>query len=699
MGAVAEIISAPFEAVGEVVGAAAEVIGSAAQEIGNFVEDTAQAVGNTIEAIAEDPAKALPMIAVAVAAPYVAPYLWAGASTAQAAMVLNTGLALANGADPMQVAQNIGTSIVTQGITANLPVDLSTGSSFADQAIANTAVAAAQGRDAAQALGSNIGGAIISAGTGALTREIRNFDYKDFFNEAVNNSEMPPEDVELLVKGRIFEDGVNSGISAEEASEIAKNFDPNAEEYLAFKDVPQSEKEIANYEKEILNSEIFKDAINAGFTKEEAAAIAKGSIEGQNPTVSNPVAGSSVTVEGYASDAPETTSPITYASVSKEDLDRELGDGEIDQETYDALIKYASDISKSEQEYVDPYKEESPIDATGEDFNMGAPIPEPQEIVSDGLTNQKSDQSGNQVYTYDDGSTLTVSPTGDVVDFTEATDFGGLSSLEGTGEDFDMSGEGEYQEEEYTETPDAKSGSGFSIRFGLPRPSRAGAARKGRIAKPTLGAGETAADPGLLLNSQYGSQLTSNVLTGDPNYSLIGTVPEQEPQEMATGGRPATDTQGVYDLSYTGTSPFLSSGSSIMALKPGLVKPKNLNYELPGYPYGKEWRAAKEGGPIGHNPEFFSEGGLNSLKNSYVKGKGDGTSDSIPAMLANGEFVIPADVVSSLGNGSNDSGAEILSEFLKTIREHKRKADSKKLPPDSKGALGYLTEAKKKVKK
>jgi hypothetical protein len=66
-------------------------------------------------------------------------------------------------------------------------------------------------------------------------------------------------------------------------------------------------------------------------------------------------------------------------------------------------------------------------------------------------------------------------------------------------------------------------------------------------------------------------------------------------------------------------------------------------------------------------------------------------------MLARGEFVIPADVVSDLGNGSNDAGAEVLDEFLKTIREHKRMADAKHLAPDSKGALGYLLDAKRKV--
>lgn len=103
-----------------------------------------------------------------------------------------------------------------------------------------------------------------------------------------------------------------------------------------------------------------------------------------------------------------------------------------------------------------------------------------------------------------------------------------------------------------------------------------------------------------------------------------------------------------------------------------------------------------QGGGLDHVPEFYSEGGL---KHRYVKGRGDGTSDEIPAMLANGEFVIPADVVSGLGNGSNDSGAKILDEFLKVIRRDKRAASSDKLPADSKGPQAYLLQAKRKVRK
>ena len=217
---------------------------------------------------------------------------------------------------------------------------------------------------------------------------------------------------------------------------------------------------------------------------------------------------------------------------------------------------------------------------------------------------------------------------------------------------------------------------------------------------PTANAPETGLDA--LGGEQYGVGLTSNVSKGNSEYDLLGEVETEEPQNFASGGSAAT--QGVYDLSTTATSPFLGGGNAdIKALKPGMIKGK-INYGLPGYPFGQEWKAAKAGGaiqnaPTGHNPQFFSEGGLGQMKNTYVKGAGDGTSDSIAAMLANGEFVIPADVVSSLGNGSNDSGAKVLDEFLRTIRAHKRKASPKGLPPDSKGALGYLAAAKKKVKK
>ncbi len=66
----------------------------------------------------------------------------------------------------------------------------------------------------------------------------------------------------------------------------------------------------------------------------------------------------------------------------------------------------------------------------------------------------------------------------------------------------------------------------------------------------------------------------------------------------------------------------------------------------------------------------YSDGGR------MLKGPGDGMSDSIPAQigskqparLADGEFVVPADVVSHLGNGSSDAGAKQLYKMMDRIR-------------------------------
>lgn len=54
-----------------------------------------------------------------------------------------------------------------------------------------------------------------------------------------------------------------------------------------------------------------------------------------------------------------------------------------------------------------------------------------------------------------------------------------------------------------------------------------------------------------------------------------------------------------------------------------------------------------------------------------VRGPGDGRSDDIPAMLSDGEYVMDAETVSLLGNGSFEGGAKKLDEFRVNIRKHK----------------------------
>lgn len=77
----------------------------------------------------------------------------------------------------------------------------------------------------------------------------------------------------------------------------------------------------------------------------------------------------------------------------------------------------------------------------------------------------------------------------------------------------------------------------------------------------------------------------------------------------------------------------------------------------------------------------YAEGGIASLGGysdggRMLKGPGDGMSDSIPATISNkqparladGEFVVPADVVSHLGNGSTDAGAKQLYKMMNKVR-------------------------------
>lgn len=103
---------------------------------------------------------------------------------------------------------------------------------------------------------------------------------------------------------------------------------------------------------------------------------------------------------------------------------------------------------------------------------------------------------------------------------------------------------------------------------------------------------------------------------------------------------------------------------------------------------------AKSGGALDHY-----EGRQNFKGGKHVAGKGDGQSDDIPAWLADGEFVFPADVVSALGNGSTKAGTDKLYEMMHAIRNRARSKGPKDLPPPAfKSPLDYLKSGKRSAK-
>ena len=204
---------------------------------------------------------------------------------------------------------------------------------------------------------------------------------------------------------------------------------------------------------------------------------------------------------------------------------------------------------------------------------------------------------------------------------------------------------------------------------------------------------------------------------GAPGTSMLGSNPSVQyalsemPNAVPGAGAPGASgmfgqTGELWD-SLTPKQKMLTGGAGVMGL--GMLSDRN-KYGVPNQtPYTgplsrftfnpdtyKPTYAYAEGGitdlnpggydrMVGEEPVYMSRmnsGGISSLGGysdggRMLKGPGDGMSDSIPATiagrrparLARDEFVVPADVVSHLGNGSSDAGAKQLYAMMDKVRQ------------------------------
>jgi hypothetical protein len=118
---------------------------------------------------------------------------------------------------------------------------------------------------------------------------------------------------------------------------------------------------------------------------------------------------------------------------------------------------------------------------------------------------------------------------------------------------------------------------------------------------------------------------------------------------------------------------------------------------LPDFQLGQEEQVeAAQGGMMG-----YARGGR-AMPPRYLRGQTDGMADKIPsnidgvqpAKLSHGEFVIPADVVSHLGNGNSDAGAKVLYKMMDRVRKARTgtKKQGKQINPEKftpGGIAGY----------
>ena len=88
---------------------------------------------------------------------------------------------------------------------------------------------------------------------------------------------------------------------------------------------------------------------------------------------------------------------------------------------------------------------------------------------------------------------------------------------------------------------------------------------------------------------------------------------------------------------------------------------------------------APQQGLTNFEPKYAAGGIAQLAKGRYLKGETDGMADQVranidgmqEARLSDGEYVIPADVVSHLGNGNSDAGAKVLDRFLTRVRKER----------------------------
>ena len=155
---------------------------------------------------------------------------------------------------------------------------------------------------------------------------------------------------------------------------------------------------------------------------------------------------------------------------------------------------------------------------------------------------------------------------------------------------------------------------------------------------------------------------------------------QEAAQAAIEKGKSLNPASKPYSRTQSTNTPYAAAIKEFQALnkKYGMqtVAPAKTNVDLMGDQDQIEYAA---NGGIMHGLGGYSDGGR------LLKGPGDGVSDSIPAVignkqparLADGEFVIPARIVSELGNGSTEAGARKLYAMMERIQKQRGKTVGK----------------------
>lgn len=139
----------------------------------------------------------------------------------------------------------------------------------------------------------------------------------------------------------------------------------------------------------------------------------------------------------------------------------------------------------------------------------------------------------------------------------------------------------------------------------------------------------------------------------------------------------------IYGVNRLASSGFANSSSQPVGYQGGIPQLTARREALP-MPIDPNRRPGSGGRryftDLTYEPVQAAQGGLMSLPQSrgyYLGGPTDGMADKVPARidgrqearLSDGEFVLPADIVSHLGNGNSEAGAQVLYDMMERVRK------------------------------
>jgi hypothetical protein len=199
-----------------------------------------------------------------------------------------------------------------------------------------------------------------------------------------------------------------------------------------------------------------------------------------------------------------------------------------------------------------------------------------------------------------------------------------------------------------------------------------------------------------LMDDEYETQMGEGMADGGMPQGGLG---QTAPQTYYTFGKPVDPLQNLRNPTPFQQQPQMppQAAQNAQQSPPQQALPQmGMAPSQPSIPQGVPPAGAgmKSGGLPAWSNVPITQGRLNFRQGAAVHGAGDGQSDDIPAMLADGEYVIDAETVAQIGNGSTKAGAQALDKFRENIRMHKRSAPVNKIPPKTKALTSYLKGAR-----